>query len=451
MAFPRIDDALLSRYDAPGPRYTSYPTAPTWSDAVGPAEMSASLVESGAGGEGPLSLYVHIPFCRAQCAYCGCNVVIASDPSKADRYLDTLELELGMIVGRLGGRKRVSQLHWGGGTPTFLNLEQIERLYSMVDDRFLLDDDAEIAIEIDPTVTSEAQLGLLRRLGFNRLSMGVQDFDSEVQAAVRRRQSIEDTAAIVTTARALGFASINFDLIYGLPEQTLDRWHATLDEVIQFAPDRLAVYSFAYLPDLRKNQRKLHVINLPTGKAKLALFGAAYDRFIEAGYETIGMDHFSLPSDDLARAKASRTLGRNFQGYTVQSATDSIGVGVSSISDVSGLFAQNLRGLTHYYERVSSGRLATTRGLQTSAEDRLRRRVITSLMCNHYVDLGPDGSVRFASELARLRALEDDGLLTLDGTAIALTEFGRIFVRNVAMVFDTYLAGGGEGRFSRTV
>jgi oxygen-independent coproporphyrinogen-3 oxidase len=450
MRLPSIDPSLLARYDIAGPRYTSYPTVPVWRDDIGPSDYVRALESASAHADRPLSMYVHLPFCEEHCAYCGCNVVITQDRSRADRYLDHLARELEMVAERLGPRRSLAQIHWGGGTPTFLDEVQLERLWREITSRFTPRADAEIAIEIDPMVTSEAQLALLHGFGFNRISLGVQDFDPKVQEAVRRPQSVSRTLELTEIARRLGFSGVNYDLIYGLPFQTPETWGRTLERVLELAPDRLAIYSFAYLPDLRKQQRKLPVFGLPSGTEKLALFTQAYQTLTDAGYVSIGMDHFASPSDELARAQKDRRLGRNFQGYTVQAAEDTIAFGVSGIGSVDGLYAQNVRGLSHYYERIERGELATTKGLWTTAEDRSRAGVINALMCNHEVDLGADAERRYARELAALRAMETDELLTLQGPKVELTVLGRLLVRNVAMVFDAYLEST-EAAFSRTV
>lgn len=449
---PNPSEELLSRYDVSGPRYTSYPTAPEWRQDFGPEALADRLVAAGArDSREPLSLYVHLPFCRSLCWYCGCNVVISRDAGAADRYIDHLVMELDLVAERLGPRKSLSQVHWGGGTPTFLDEAQLERLWTELTRRFRLLPDAEVAIEVHPAVTTPGQLSLLRQLGFNRVSMGLQDFDPRVQQATHRIQTPEQTGALLEHARALGFTGVNFDLIYGLPHQDAERWARTLETVLAMRPDRLAVYSFAYMPDVLKHQKRMPGDAIPSGRTKLELFRAAYAAFVEAGYRPIGMDHFAVPEDELARAQAGRRLGRNFQGYTVKAATDVVALGSTGISDVGGAYAQNVRPLPYYYERVARGLLATERGIALSDDDRKRRAVITQLMCNFWVDLGEEGSRYFAPELERLHRFEDDGLVVRSGTQLELTCLGRLFVRNVAMVFDAYLSRAARPRFSRTV
>lgn len=444
-------EELIRRYEVSAPRYTSYPTAPEWKSDFGPQDFAKKLEEAGRDCRSPLSLYVHLPFCREMCTYCGCNVVVTRDQAKADVYLDHLAKEMDLALELLGERRCLAQIHWGGGTPTFLTEDQIERLWSTLASRFTVEPTAEVAIEIDPVVTSREQLALLRRLGFSRLSMGVQDFDPKVQEAVNRIQPAGETAQLVADARSLGFSGVNFDLIYGLPFQSTASWGKTLDRVLQIRPDRMAVYSFAYVPEVRPHQRKIDRSWLPTGMAKLQLFLQAYKAFVAEGYRPIGMDHFALPEDELSRAQERRALGRNFQGYTVTAAKDSVALGATGISDISGAFAQNVHPLGQYYALIGAGQLATERGIVLSEDDKRRRATITQVMCNFWADLGSDGY--FVREIERLRELERDGLVTIDGTQIEVTPLGRFFVRNIAAVFDAYLGRAGKEKptFSRTV
>ncbi len=449
---PTPSEELMRRYDVAGPRYTSYPTAPEWKHDFGPADLGERLEVAGAADRSaPLSLYVHLPFCRSLCWYCGCNVVISKEKAAADRYLDHLALEMDLAVERLGARRAVSQIHWGGGTPTFLTEAQLERLWTELTRRFQVTADAEVAIEVHPALTTPGQLTLLRQLGFNRVSMGLQDFDPAVQQATNRIQTFEQTRALLEHARALGFSGVNFDLIYGLPHQNAESWARTLAQVLELRPDRLAVYSFAFMPQVLKHQKRMPADAIPTGRTKLDLFRAAYGAFVGAGYQPIGMDHFAVPEDELALAQRKRTLGRNFQGYTVKWAADVVALGSTGISDVGGAYAQNVRALPYYYEKVRAGQFATERGFRLSEDDKRRRAVISQLMCNFWVDLGEEGRSYFAPELERLRAFEDDGLVVRTDTQLELTPLGRLFVRNVAMVFDAYLARAAQPRFSRTV
>ena len=448
--FPRVEDTLLRRLDVPIPRYTSYPTAPVWTEAVGRRAYSDALVRAGRERpDAPLSLYVHIPFCRERCSFCGCNVVIARSSSTADSYLASLIREMDLVAGLLGPRKAVSQVHWGGGTPTFLNERQIEALWSAITRRFRVLPEAEVAVEIDPKVTSRSQLALLRSLGFNRLSMGVQDLDPAVQEAISRIQTPEETRDMLETGRALGFRGINFDLIYGLPRQTPESWERTLRQVLAMSPDRAAIYAFAHVPDVRPNQRRLPLAELPGGLAKLNLFRLAWEAFTREGYSPIGMDHFARPDDELAEAQARRALTRNFQGYSVRAANDVVAFGITGISDVGGLYAQNGHWIPRYRDAMAEGELATERGFACTADDVRRRAIITQLMCNFHVDLGERAAEEFAGELARLGELEAEGLVTVDGSGVTVTPLGRIFVRNVASIFDAHLAG--DRPFSRAV
>ena len=453
IGFPEITADTVAHYEQPGPRYTSYPTAPEWTTAYGPSDYAAGLVQAGTAPSEPLSVYIHIPFCRRMCTFCGCNVVIARDNARADRYLTHLGEEMRLAAGLLGQRRGVSQLHLGGGTPTFLDLEQLTRLWEMFREHFTPLPDAELAIEVNPVFTTVEQIALLRRFGFNRISMGVQDFDPAVQQAIHREQTFEQTSSLVAAARKLGFRGINLDLIYGLPLQRESSWEDTLRQVLAIRPDRLAVYSFAFLPNLRPHQRKLPA-ERPRGIAKLKLFRAAYNTLLAAGYRPIGMDHFALPDDELSLAQASGKLSRNFQGYTVKAASEVVAFGTTAISDLQGAYTQNTKSIARYYESVDAGRFATERGLRLTPDDQRRRGLITQLMCHFAVDLGPDGREYFRAELEDLRRLQDAGLLELNGVGLKLTPLGRVFVRNVAMVFDAHLRMqqvDGARKFSMTV
>ncbi|HEY6912220.1 MAG TPA: oxygen-independent coproporphyrinogen III oxidase [Myxococcales bacterium] len=448
-AFPPVTEELVKRYDVPAPRYTSYPTAPEWKEDIGPAEYAAALKTAATlGPQAPLSLYVHIPFCKERCTFCGCNVVIARNQHTADKYLAMLAREMDQVAQLLGERNVLSQVHFGGGTPTFLDEEQLTTLWGAITRRFTVAHDAEVAIEVDPVVTTRGQLKLLRSFGFNRVSLGVQDLDPKVQKAIDRIQSEEETRSVLEYARSLGFTGINVDLIYGLPYQTQESWKRTLSQIVAMRPDRAAVYGFAYVPEQRTNQKRLPVAGIPRGAQKLDLFRTAWEAFTSAGYQHIGMDHFALPEDELGKAQSKRRLTRNFQGYTVKAEGDVVAVGASAISDVSGLYAQNARGLPHYYAAIEEGKLATERGFRCSEDDRRRRAVINGIMCNSWVDLGTTRG--WERELSRLRALEGEGLVTVRGSEVELTPLGRIFVRNVACVFDAYLEHG-ERLFSRAV
>ena len=450
---------LLHRYNVPGPRYTSYPTAPVWREGLGPVEYEEILVESGAATRpAPLSLYLHIPFCESLCYFCACTVVITGNHVVEDPYLDLLEREIDWISARAGERREVVQLHWGGGTPTYLAPQRITRLASKLRSAFRFAADAEVGVEIDPRVTTPAHLTSLRAAGFNRLSMGVQDFDPAVQEAINRIQTYEETRALVTSAREMGFDSVNMDLIYGLPLQTPDSFRATIERIIEIGPDRLAVYSYANVPWLKKHQKLLET-RLPGEREKFEIFRTALASFTQAGYEYIGMDHFARPGDELARARRDRTLHRNFQGYTTKAGTDLIGMGVSAIGAVGDAFVQNRRELADYRRAIQSEGSATFRGFRLSSDDRLRRAVIGNLLCHGVVVIpeiesafGVDFRGYFADSLDRLAPCVEDGLVELSDTEVRATPLGRVFLRNLAMPFDAYLTDAAEKpTFSRTL
>ena len=452
---------LLARYDRPGPRYTSYPTAVEFGESFGPDDYARRLADAAAVPDGPLSLYVHLPFCQARCSFCGCHVVIARHGSVADAYLGRVIDEARILADRLGERRTITQYHWGGGTPTYYSPDDLARLHRSILEHFTLADDAEVALEVDPRVTTSDHLAMLKELGFNRLSLGVQDFDPGVQDAIGRHQTMEETLDLYREARDLGFTSINVDLIYGLPEQTVASFGTTMDEILEMRPDRLAVYSFAYVPWVKPNQKRIDPDTLPGRDDKFALLSLVSDRLVGGGYRAIGMDHFALPDDELSLAAAGGTLSRNFMGYTTKRGTEMIALGTSGISDVAGAYAQNHKRLNSYYTSVDAGELPIERGVALSDDDRIRRHVITELMCNSqvvYADVeqrfGIDFADYFGDELSRVAAsLVPEGLATVDDDAVRATELGSIFIRNVAMTFDAYLAGKTTDRpvFSRTV
>ena len=458
--FPVISPETIRRFDVPGPRYTSYPTAPEWVTSFGPADHADAIRKAAtANPDEPLSMYVHLPFCHSLCTFCGCNVIVSKDRSRPDAYIDQLFAEMDVVLSLLGDRRALAQIHWGGGTPTFLTEAQIDRLWQGIKQRFRVMADAEIAIEVHPGHTTTGQLDLLAKLGFNRLSMGVQDFDPRVQDLIGRHQSIEQTELIVNHARSLGFTGINFDLIYGLPGQNPEAWGRTLQEVNRLRPDRLAVYSFAYLPTLRAQQRKIPLAELPLGPDKLGLLGQAHNSFVDAGYHTIGFDHFALPGDGLVRALNARTVGRNFQGFTVTSAPDTIAFGITGISDIGGSYAQNVKKPSAYAEALANGQLPVERGLRLSPDDLRRRRLINQLLCNDWLRLERREMVDLDEELGDLEKCEAEGLierhwLTDGALDITLTELGRVFARHVAMVFDSRLRakkGADRPLYSRAV
>ena len=451
---------LLRKYNVAGPRYTSYPPAPSWTTQVGPSAYEDRLAASNAGDSpAPLSLYFHLPFCESLCYFCGCTTVITGKKrTAADPYLEAVLAELRWLGARLNRSRPVVQLHLGGGTPTYYEPAALERLMSEVQSHFSVAPDAELGVEVDPRVTSEAHLTALRRAGFNRISMGVQDFHPDVQRAVNRVQPFEETRDLVLAARALGFHSVNIDLIYGLPHQTPERFDATIDRVLEISPDRLAVYSYAHVPWMKKHQ-DLFAAHLPDERAKFEIFLTALRRFTGAGYAYIGMDHFARPDDELARAREDRTLWRNFQGYTTKAGTDLIGIGMSAIGSAHGGFFQNEKDLAAYQAAVTAGRAATARGFVLSVDDRVRGRVIQNLLCHAAVskraiarEFAIDFDAYFTGALARLAPLAVDGLVELTAEEIRPTPVGRLFLRNIAMPFDAHLpADAGQRMFSRTV
>ena len=450
---------LLRRYNVPGPRYTSYPTAPVWTDGFSTRDYEEILAASQtAVSPAPLSLYLHIPFCETLCYFCACTVVITGNHSVEEPYLALLEREIDWVAGRAGEDREVVQLHWGGGTPTYFSPDRISRLAAKLAASFRFSPHAEVGVEVDPRVTTEAHLEALRNAGFNRLSMGVQDFDPAVQKAIHRIQPFEETRALVAAARGMGFDSINMDLIYGLPLQTVDSFRSTIDDILAIGPDRLAVYSYANVPWLKKHQKLLEP-QLPGDHEKFEIFLTALARFTQAGYEYIGMDHFARPDDELARARRSRTLHRNFQGYTTKAGTDLVGMGVSAIGAIGDAFVQNRRELADYRTAVERDGAATFRGFRLSFDDRVRRAVIGNLLCHGVVvvseielDFGIDFPRYFADSLARLAACAEDGLVEISPDEIRATPLGRIFLRNLAMAFDSYLPSqSAKPLFSKTL
>lgn len=451
---------LIRKYDKPGPRYTSYPTAVQFSETYGATDYLHDLAAVNRSPENPLSLYVHLPFCEARCAFCACNVIIAAHGDVPRKYLDFLQREIDKVAAYLPHRRKVAQLHFGGGTPTFQSPTELRALYRSITRDFEILPGAEVAIEIDPCVTSEEHMIALREMNFNRLSFGVQDLNQDVQQAIKRNQSVADTDRLYHIARDLGFNSINFDLIYGLPLQTEKTFAESIDQAIDMRPDRVALYSYAHLPGLKHNQDAIDPATLPSPETKLGLFVIAMEKFLAAGYRKIGMDHFALPEDDLALALEDRRLYRNFMGYTVRPTDTTIGFGVSSIGETPSSQMQNTKKLSRYYALLELGQLPVEKGFRLTEDDRIRRDVIQSLMCNFHLDFrridadyGIDSSEYFSGEMRELDALDESGFIERSATSLEVTALGQLFVRNVAMVFDAYLTAPSEGkrRFSRTV
>ena len=454
---------LPKKYNRPGPRYTSYPTAVEFHESYDHDAYVESLAYVNRKADEPLSLYIHLPFCEERCSFCGCNVVITKKREVSRKYLDYLHREIDMLAGRLPDRRRVSQYHWGGGTPTYQNTDEMLALHRKVTEHFAIDRDAEIAVEVDPRVTSKEQVDLLKELGFNRISMGVQDFTPRVQEAINRRQTEEETRELYDYCRTVGIESINLDLIYGLPMQTPEAFNRNMDIMLELRPDRVAVYSYAYVPWIKANQKMIDAGDLPSPEVKLELFCIARERFLEAGYAQIGMDHFALPGDELARAAGKKRLHRNFMGYTVKIGSDMIGVGTSAIGDVGGAFAQNVKKLSSYYEALDAGRFPIDRGYVLNDDDHIRREVITRLMSNLYLlvpeieeRFGIDFKKYFKTELTELAGIDgpvDHGFLTITDDQLAIHGDGSLFIRNICMVFDAYMKDKRDDRpmFSQTV
>ena len=437
--------ALAARLPAAAPRYTSYPSVPFWRPEPDDAGYRAALAGLAARPADPVALYVHLPFCLTRCAYCGCHAVVNRAPAAPDRYLDHVAIELERVAS-LGGRRRVAQMHWGGGTPNYLSDEQLRRLSRLIRGAFDLAPDAEVSIEMDPRAAHPGQPGLLRELGFNRVSLGVQDLDPAVQDAIGRRQSEEQTVRLLDECRAARFASVNVDLVYGLPRQTPETLSRTIDRVIDLAPDRLALFGYAHVPNLRPNQRSIDAATLPGPRERLAAFRDLVQRLAGAGYEWIGLDHFARPDDPLAAAAREGRLQRTFMGYTERAAPHLLAFGASSIGWVDGRFVQNESALKPYGERLAAGALPVVRGLKLDRDDLLRGAVLEHLMCNLAVpwDLirerfGLTVPEALPDEVARLDALEDLGLIELDPHGMRVAPAGRYFLRHVAMTFDRYL------------
>ena len=440
----QVDQEFLTRYNRPGPRYTSYPTAPVWNGAFGPDDLEQVHKEADRANS-DVSLYMHIPFCESLCLFCACNVIIQKNKDVAPPYLDVLKREIEHVGGKISRRRQVTQFHWGGGTPTYLSPAQIEDLFGFTREHFTFGPEAEIGIEVDPRVTSRAHLEALRKLGFNRLSMGIQDFQPEVQKAIHRIQPFEMTSELIAAARELGFDSINVDLIYGLPHQNATSFAHTVDQILQLKPDRIALFSYAHVPWLKKQQGSFAAF-LPEGMQKFEIFRTGLLKFIEAGYLYIGMDHFAKPGDELAVSQQNRTLHRNFQGYTTKAGADLYGMGVTAISGIQNAYAQNQRDLPAWEKAVAQRGIATMRGYRLSDDDRLRRSVIGRLLCHTVIfkdeiarEFAIDFDEYFAAELGSLEPAREDGLVLLEANAIRATWLGRIFIRNLAMAFDPYL------------
>ncbi len=455
-----FDQTLIEKYDYAGPRYTSYPTAPQFHEEFGEQQYREVAAKTNAEGN-PLSLYFHIPFCDTVCFYCACNKVVTKDRAQAQPYLQRLYKEIAMQGELFDRSRRVEQLHWGGGTPTFISHEQMRELMRVTGEHFNLadDDSGEYSIEIDPREATPDTIALLREIGFNRMSLGVQDFDDKVQRAVNRVQSEQQTMAVLQAAREEGFRSISIDLIYGLSFQTVDSFAKTLDRIIEVGPDRLSVFNYAHLPKMFMPQRRINEEDLPSPQEKLDILKMTIERLTAAGYVFIGMDHFARPDDELAKAQRDGTLYRNFQGYSTHSSCDLVAMGVTSISMVGATYCQNVRTMDEYSLEIDAGRLPIFRGIELNADDQLRRDVITRLICHFRLDYaaveqswGINFKDYFADALKRLEVMQQDGLLEVDDGGIRVLPRGRLLIRNICMEFDKYLPPASQQRnFSRVI
>ncbi|MFZ5556593.1 MAG: oxygen-independent coproporphyrinogen III oxidase [Pseudomonadota bacterium] len=455
-----FDPDLIRRYDVSGPRYTSYPTADRFVEAYDEGVYRAWTAKRNIGGiRRPLSIYVHIPFCNTVCFYCACNKIVTKDKTRAVDYLRHLHRELDLQARLFTDDNEVRQIHLGGGTPTFLADEQLADLFAAIRERFDVRADGEYSIEVDPRKVSAETVAALGRMGFNRMSLGVQDLDPAVQLAVNRIQTEEETMSVITAARANGFRSVSIDLIYGLPKQTVASFDDTLARIIGAGPDRVSIYNYAHLPHLFKPQRRIHTHELPAPDVKLQILKLAIDRLTAAGYVYIGMDHFAKPHDELAVAQRQGRLHRNFQGYSTHADCDLVALGVSAIGKIGPTYSQNYRGLDDYYDALGNDQLPIMRGLELTADDLLRRAVIQGLVCHFELSFEPiesqylvDFNRYFATELAELKAMEADGLVQVKPDWIGVTPRGRLLIRNVCMTFDRYLRADRErARYSKVI
>ena len=457
-----ITPELLTRFDVPGPRYTSYPTADRFVEAFTETDYLSALDSRQQAARlkaQPLSLYVHIPFCESLCYYCACNKIITKHKERAETYLRYLAREVELHVSHLGSGHSISQLHLGGGSPTFLSDDELRELMAMLRRHFQFVPGGEYSVEVDPRTVDEKRLAVLAELGFNRLSFGVQDFDPAVQKAVHRVQPVEQVFELVQASRRLGFESVNVDLIYGLPLQTPESFDRTLAQVNELRPERIALYAYAHLPERFKPQRRIHAAELPLPGAKVAMLARSMDAFMDAGYVYVGMDHFALPDDALAVAKRQGRLHRNFQGYSTQPDCDLIALGVSAIGRIGATYSQNAKTMEEYCDALDQGHLPIVRGLALTRDDMLRRAVIMALMCQGHLQFESinvawliDFKTYFASELQTLQEMQNQGLVELSPTGIQVTAMGWFFVRGVAMVFDRYLQlDRNRTRFSKII
>lgn len=454
-----LSEELIRRFDSSGPRYTSYPTADRFRSSFNEASYTGYLAQrAAAGANPPLSVYVHLPFCEKLCYFCACNKIITQDHSRSAQYLDYLEKEMALVGAHLGPDRKTAQLHLGGGTPTFLSAAELTRLMDALRRHFEFTADAELGVEIDPRTVNDATLSMLAGLGFNRTSFGIQDFDPAVQAAVNRIQPLDRVERALQASRNAGFQSVNTDLIYGLPKQSVASFDRTLDEVLRLSPDRIALYNYAHLPSRFKAQRLIHAADLPSAEERLQIFLLSTRRLLQAGYVYIGLDHFAKPDDELNKARLDNSLHRNFQGYTTRAELDMVGFGVSAIGKVGASYSASVRSLNAYYDALDKGRLPIERGFDLDADDLLRREVIMDLMCSMPLDLpalnrehGIDFHRYFAAEIERLAPFSEAGLIELNDTCLKVTAKGRLFVRGIGMIFDKYLGQPTVSTYSKLI
>jgi len=455
----KFDLALINRYDKAGPRYTSYPTALELHEGFGDEDYRQHIAKSNAAG-GPLSLYFHIPFCDTVCFYCACNKIVTKNRKHAEPYLESLYKEISLLGALFDNQRVVNQLHWGGGTPTFLSFEQMQQLMTVTRQHFLLkdDDNCEYSIEVDPRETNSHTIKQLRELGFNRISLGLQDFDPAVQKAVNRIQSEEQTFRVLADAKTEGFKSTNIDLIYGLPLQSVDTFADTLDKIVAAEPDRFSIFNYAHMPTRFKTQRQINEADMPSAEVKLEILQMVGQKLTAAGYVYIGMDHFAKPNDALAIAQREGKLYRNFQGYSTHSDCDLIGFGITSIGRVGDAYIQNVKELDEYEQLIKSNKLPVYKGVTLDFDDQLRRAVITYIICHFELNFSSiedafsiNFAEYFAKELKDLAPMEVDGLITISATGIQVLSAGRLLIRNVCMVFDKYLLQKNQQQFSKVI
>ncbi len=445
--FAEIDLEILKKYNQPGPRYTSYPTAPLFSTDFTARDFTQEIIETNIETASDISLYFHFPFCESLCYFCGCNMMVSRDRTLIREYNEQLKREIETLAPLISDKRRVSQMHWGGGTPSYLTPDEILDVGEFIKSKFNFADDIEASVEIDPRGLTRAHVAAFREIGFNRMSLGVQDFNLQVQETINRIQPEDITRQTIEWARELGFGSINLDLIYGLPFQTLESFHQTVEKVIDISPDRIAVFNYAHVPWLKKHQNIFKIETMPTPDERLVILKQTIEQLVQSGYEYIGLDHFAKPTDELAIAQKNNTLYRNFQGYSTRAGTDVYAFGVSAISQFQDIYAQNLKNLKHYYERIERSEAATNVGYRMTFDDHVRKETIMQLMCHLQIDkraieqkFGIDFEDYFGADLPKLDSFIADELLENNTERIFIKGAGKLIIRNVAMCFDAHLA-----------